>query len=229
METKNSDSLHEKIKKQKEKICGNSPNLSKEAADYLEAALGRLHSLTFKDSKQKDTFFENVQCLQGYHIIEIFNTWVASHLQDSLKDPSKSTREIMGIFEICSQFCYSSDMSSGVSFEVFIRTIKFCFPSDSKKCHLSTRIVVMLLELVQILQEGKLIFPVSDSQKKTYCINSATNLFNDFIVILEARDYCAEDIVDIISQASKFARADIKRKSSELQSELMKTLFPGLQ
>lgn len=223
-----SDLVHEKIKEQKENICKNSPNLSKEAVNDLEAALGRLHSLTFKAAKQKDLFFENLQCLQGYHIIQVFNTWAASRLQDSLKEPQQSTTELVTLFEICSQFCNCSPIRSNrVSFEVFIRTVKFCFPSDSKKHYFSTKIVLMLLELMQILQEGKLTFPALDSQKKNYCsIKSTADLFEDLIAILEARDYCAEDIVDIISQASRFARADSKHKPN---SELVKTFFPNLQ
>lgn len=226
MATKNSDLVHEKIKEQKENICKNSPNLSVEAVDDLEAALGRLHSLTFKDTKQKDLFFENLQCLQGYHIIQVFNAWAASRLQDSLKELQKSTKEIVTLFEICFQFCCSPIMSNRVSFEVFIRTVEFCFPSNSKKHHFSTKIVSRLLKLMQILQEGKLFFPALDSQKKNYCIKSAADLFKDLIAILEARDYYAEYIVEIISLASKFALADSKHK---LVSELMETFFPDLQ
>ena len=225
MATKNNDLVHEKIKEQKDNICKNSPNLSKEAIDDLEAALGRLHSLTFKDAKQKDLFFENLQCLQGYHIIQVFNAWAASRLQDSLKEPQKSTKEIMTLFEICFQFCCSPIMSNRVSFEVFITTVKFCFHSNSKKHHVSTKIVSMLLELMQILQEGKLTFPALDSQKKNYCIKSAADLFKDLIAILEARDYYEEDIVEVISQAFKCARADSKHKP---ESET-KTFFPDLQ
>ena len=224
MDNKSGDSLQDSIEQKIQQIWKQSPNLPNTAAKELRVAITRLTSLPFKDEKQKASLFESLQYLQGYHIIQIFNTW-ASRLQDSVKESTKSITEIISLFEMCSRYCYPADMSNRVCFEFYIRAVRFCFPCDPQKRHLSTKIVSMLLELIQILQEGKLLYPIEDSAKLTFYIKSTSDFFNELLTILESRDYDESDVDEIIVQSSRLARADAK---SDVLPEILTTIFPDL-
>ena len=158
-----------RIEQKIQQIWKQSPNLSNTAAKELKAAITRLKYLPFKDEKQQASLFESLQYLQGYHIIQIFNTW-ASRLQDSVKESTKSTTEIISLFEMCSRYCYPAEMSNRVCFEFYIRAVRFCFPCDPEKRNLSAKIVSMLLELIQILQEGNFFTPSRIQQSQLFTL-----------------------------------------------------------
>ena len=214
------DSVEQKIWKQ-------SLNLPDATAEELKEVLTTLKSLPFKNEKQRTSLFESVQCLQGYHIVQIFNVGVA-RLQKSEKESRKCVEKIITLFEICSSFCYNADASKRVSFEHYLRALKFCFPSEPKKHHLSTEIISMLLELVQILQEKKLCtYPfmnAADLAKPDFCLKGARELFDELLTILETRPYDESDVVEIIKQAMRFATADAKADHPDLTHLIMKHL-----
>ncbi|KAL9954509.1 hypothetical protein ACROYT_G042058 [Oculina patagonica] len=195
------DSMCDSIEQKIQQIWKQSPNLPDTTVEELKIILARLKSLPFKDEKQRASLFESVKCLQGYHIIQIFNVGVA-RLQQSTKESSKCIAKIIKLFEICSSFCYTADVSKRISFEYYLRALKLCFPSDPKKLHFSAEIISMLLKLVQILQEEKLCtYPFMDLAKPDLCLKGARDLFNELLTILESRSYDESDIIDIISQA----------------------------
>ena len=158
MNNKDADVTHDPVQQAFQQISKQSPNLPDAVAEELQEALERLQSLPFKNEKQRASLFKSFQCLQGYHVVQVFNVGV-SRLQKSVKEPSKIVANIITLFQMCSDFCYNADESKRVSFEHYISALKLCFPSDPKTSCLSIETVRMLLKLAQILQQGKLCAP----------------------------------------------------------------------
>ena len=215
------DSVQQRIQEQ---ILKQSPNLPDTTVEEIKVILEKLKLLPFKDDKQRTSLFKSIQCLQGYHIIQIFNVGVF-RLQQTASKSSKCMAKILSLFELCSSFCYTTDVSERVSFECYLRALKLCFPSDPKKCHLSTEIISMLLELVVILQEENLcVYPSMDLAKPDLCLKGARDLFNELLSILESRFYDESDVVEIINQALRLAKADAKSQPDLDLLHLMKDL-----
>lgn len=192
-------------------IWKQSANLPDAVAEELREVLARLQSLPFNNEEQRTSLFESFQCFQGYHIVQVFNVAVA-RLQKSEKEPLKLVAKIMTLFQMCSDFCYKANESKRVSFEHYIRALKLCFPYDPRKSCLSIETVTVLLNLVQILQEGKLYAPSFIDLTKP--AKGPKDLFNELLTILESKRYGESDVDGIISQAFSLASADVKNQTA---------------
>ena len=183
--------------------------LDSAAEGELDIVLRKLKVLPFEYEEQKTVFMENVQRLQDYHVMQVFNLGVAP-LQSHISEPSKFLDEVIKLFEICSSFCYTSDLSKRVAFDYYARAVKFCFPSHPKPC-LSTADVTLLLKFVQIFQEGKLATIVCDSTEQILNskmqINGTKLFFGELLEILEKRRDQGY-IREIITQSLRFASLD---------------------
>ena len=198
---------HDSVQRAIQQIWKQSPNLPDAVAEELKEVLANLKSLPFKNEEQRASLFESFQCLQGYHIVQVFNVGVA-RLQKSVKEPSKFVAKVITLFQMCFNFCYKAGESKRVSFEHYIRALKLCFPSDPKKSCLSIETVPRLLNLVQILQEGKLCAPSFIDFDLTKPAKRPKDLFNELLTILESKPYDGSDVDGIISQSLKLASAD---------------------
>ena len=215
MNNEDADVTYDSVQQVIQQIWKQSPNLPATVAEELKEILARLRSLPFTDEKQQASLFESFQCLQGYHIVQVFNVGVARLQTESVKKPSKFVAKIITLFQMCSDFCYIADMPKRVSFEHYIRALKLCFPSDPRRSCLSIETISMLLKLVQILQEGKLSAPsLIDVTKPA---KGPKDLFNEFLTTLESKQYDESDVDDIISQSSSLASADAKNHSVLMQ------------
>ena len=187
----------------------NSSALDKTADDELKTILTALEALPFIDENQKTTLFKTIHRLQAFHVIQVFNLGVAP-LQRNVTEYSECLEEVTKLFEICFSFCYTTDVSKRVAFEYCIKALKFCFSWEPKQC-LSTAVVSMLLQLVQILQEGKLASIVCDNTEQLtnskIQINGTKHFTAEILAIFEKRrdDGC---IAEIIAQTLRFASAD---------------------
>ncbi|XP_015751337.1 PREDICTED: uncharacterized protein LOC107331279 [Acropora digitifera] len=175
----------------------------KESSDDVKMARSLLETLPFSCEKEKAAFLERFQCLQDYHIIQIFEHGVA-FLKRNLDDSSAllDNAEERNLFEICLSFCYVTDLSKRVAFDYYARILKFCFSSQSKQC-LTTTTVSQILQLVQGFQEGSIGF--SDDYPKK--IKRTKDFFEELFAIFNKRrdgDFIAE----IIAQTVRFASAD---------------------
>jgi len=195
-----------------ETLYQNSTLFDSSAEDELNTVLTAMKALPFGDERQKDAFFENVQRLQGYHVIQIFNLGVASLQKYYMKESPEFLEEVMNLFEICLSFCYAADVSKRVAFDYYVRALKFCFPSQPKQ-FFSTTVVSLLLQLVQILQEGKLATIV---RKKTeqganskIQIKGTKYFIAELLAIFETRrDRDEGCITEIVVQTVRIASKD---------------------
>ena len=206
MNNEDADVTHDSVQQAIQQIWNQSPNLPATVAEELKDILARLQSLPFTDEKQRASLFESFQCLQGYHIVQVFNVGVA-RLENSVKEPSKFVAKIITLFQMCFDFCYKADLSKRVSFEHYISALKLCFPSDLKKSCLSIETASMLLNLAQILQEGKLSAPSFIDLTKS-ALKGPKDLFNELLTILESKPYGESAVDGIISQSLRLASAD---------------------
>ena len=205
--------MPDSIQQQRQETYENSTLFDSSAEDELNTVLTAMKALPFGDERQKDAFFENVQRLQGYHVIQIFNLGVASLQKYYMKESSEFLEEAMNLFEICLSFCYADDVSKRVAFDYYVRALKFCFPSQPKQ-FLSTTVVSMLLQLVQILQEGKLATIVCEKDEQG--TNSKTQIkgtkyfIAELLAIFETRrDRDEGCITEIVAQTKRIASKDV--------------------
>ncbi|KAJ7375953.1 hypothetical protein OS493_037868 [Desmophyllum pertusum] len=206
MTPEQANSVDEQIRK----IVKQNTSLLDTHAEDLKTVLAKLAALP---SKMKPTGYLR---LQGNHIIQIFNCGVAPLQKYFAESSAEFLEEVRKLFDICFSFCYTTDVSKRVSFESYVRALAFCFPSEPNQC-LSTAVVSKLLELVQIIQEGKLVANVGLLQ-----IYGANYLFGELLQIFESRRH--EDyLVEIIHQTVRLASVDAERaiKDITLQSEHM--------
>ena len=205
--------MPDSIQQQRQETYENSTLFDSSAEDELNTVLTAMKALPFGDERQKDAFFENVQRLQGYHVIQIFNLGVASLQKYYMKESSEFLEEAMNLFEICLSFCYADDVSKRVAFDYYVRALKFCFRSQPKQ-FLSTTVVSMLLQLVQILQEGKLATIVREKDEQG--TNSKTQIkgtkyfIAELLAIFETRrDRDEGCITEIVAQTVRIASKDV--------------------
>ena len=194
--------------------------IGKESRDDVKIARSLLETIPFSCEKEKATFLKRVQCLQDYHIIQIFEHGVA-FLKRNLDDSSAllDDAEVRNLFEICLSFCYVTDLSKRVAFDYYARILKFCFSSQSKQC-LTTSTVSQILQLVQGFQEGSIGF--SDDYRKE--INRTKDFFEELFAIFNKRrdeDFIAE----IIAQTVRFASADVGNaiQGQSLRGDMVKS------
>ena len=193
------------------------------SSDDVKIARSLLETLPFTCEKERDAFLKRVQCLQDYHIIQIFKFGVA-FFKKNLDDSSAllDDGEVKKLFEICFSFCYVTDLSKRVAFDYYARILKFCFSSQSKQCLRATN-VSQILHLVQDFQEGRIGF--SDDYRKE--INRTKDFFEELFTIFNKRrdgDFIAE----IISQTMRFASADVgnANQGQSLGSDIVKSHVP---
>ena len=194
--------------------------IGKESRDDVKIARSLLETIPFSCEKEKATFLKRVQCLQDYHIIQIFEHGV-SFFKRNLDDSSAllDDAEVRNLFEICLSFCYVTDLSKRVAFDYYARILKFCFSSQSKQC-LTTTTVSQILQLVQGFQEGSIGF--SDDYPKK--INRTKEFFEELFTIFNKRrdgDFIAE----IITQTVGFASADVGNaiQGQSLRGDMVKS------
>ena len=215
--------LSSSLQLQIRQIVKQNPSLSSQHAEELENVLTALAALPFKDEIQQANFFEQVQSLQGYHIIQIFTLGVAPLQQSAEVSSFQFLEEVKKLFDICYSFCYTSDVSKRVPFDYYMTALKFCFPSDTKQC-LPTKVVSTLLELVQVFQDGKFAAERDAYFRMFGRINGTTSdFFNKILQIFEKRRH-EEYLVEIIDRTVRLASADDKHaiklvKDVTLQSE----------
>lgn len=123
------------------------------ADDELRKVLKELEELPFQDENQKSTFFKDVQRLRGRHVIQCFKLGVRP-LKLCTSKNSNFTEEVMKIFAICVCFCYTPEVAKRIEFDYFTMALQFCFSEHTSQC-LSTEVLHKLLQLGQILNEGK--------------------------------------------------------------------------
>ena len=214
MNNDDADGTNDSVRQAIQQIWKQSPNLHDAVAEELEEVLARLQSLPFKNEEQRASLFESFQYFQGYHIVQVFNVGVA-HLQKSVKEPSILVSKIITLFEMCSDYCYIAEESKRVSFEHYLRALKLCFPSNPKKSCLSLETFSMLLNLAQILQEGKLC--AASFIDFTKPARGPRDLFNELLTIFESKPYDDSYVDDIISQSLKLASADVNNHTLPMQ------------
>ena len=195
---------------QQQTLNPNTSSTETRTDDDLTTIRSKLETLPFEDEKEKVAFLKNFQCLQDYHVIQIFKLAVAP-LQKCMKKPSELVREVTKLFELCVSFCYT-DVPKQVAFYYYVRALKFCLPSPPKHCRTS-KVVSLLLQLVQDFQEGKLIV---DTANKTVTepvanlerLSSQTNHFVDEILTIFDKRRDGGCIEKIFAQTVRFATAD---------------------
>ena len=193
------------------------------SSDDVKVARSLLETLPFTCETEKAAFLKRVQCLQDYHIIQIFKVGVA-FFKKKLDDSSSLSDdgEVRKLFEICLTFCYVTDLSKRVAFNYYARILKFCFSSPSKQ-YLTTTSVSQILQLVQDFQEGRIRF--SDDYRNQ--INTTKDFFEELFAIFNKRrdgDFIAE----IIAQTVRFASIDIgnAKQDQSLRGDMVKSHGP---
>ena len=194
----------------------NGSPLGDTVKDKFKATLTKLEALPFKDEKQKTSFLEKVRRLEEYHVIQVFNLGVVP-LQNYMTDSPEFVEEVTKLFEICFSFCYTADVTKIVAFDFYAKALKFCFPPLPKRC-LSTEVLSVLLELVLIIQEGKLASIVLEKAEQVanpkVQISGATRFFEELLAIFENRRDGGR-IKEIVDETLKFASADAERSCIE--------------
>ena len=195
-------------------ILKQNASLCDKNAKELETVLTTLGALPFKDEIQLTSFLEDVQRLQGYHVIELFNLGVTPLQKCLALSSAELMEEVIKLFEICFSFCYATDVPKRVSFDYCVRALEFCFPSEPKQC-LSTAVVSKLLQLVQVFQEGNLaqiVLEGSTQEANSKLQIRGTNyFFGELLQIFESRRH--EDcLMEIIEQTVRIASADAQVK-----------------
>ncbi|XP_068683905.1 uncharacterized protein [Montipora foliosa] len=193
---------------QQQTLSQNTSSIETRTDDDLTTIRSKLETLPFEDEKEKVALLKNVQCLQDYHVIQIFNLAVAP-LQKCMKKPSELVREVTKLFELCVSFCYT-DMPKRIAFYYYVKALKFCFPSPPKHCRTST-VVSLLLQLVQDFQEGKLIVNTANKTEPAANLerlSRRTNHFVDDILAIFDKRRDGGCIEKIFAQTVRFATAD---------------------
>lgn len=180
------------------------------ADEEVKAIISNLQSLHFKDEDQKTSLLENVQRLQDYHVVQIFKFGVA-RLRTYGTENSEFVEEVIKLFDICFSFCYTPDVTKRVVFDYFVKALKFCFPPPPKEC-LTTTVISMLLQLVQVLQGGQIAEIVGEKTQQgvnpQMHIGGTKHFTDELLAIFEKRrdEGCIQEIV---SQTLRFASADV--------------------
>ena len=203
-----SQSVQERIKK----VVEQNLSLSKQCKIELETVLTELATLFFKDEIQQTSFLEHVQRLLGYHIIQIFNVVVVPFKNSSV-EPSAFLEEVKKLVEICLSFCYTSNVSQRLSFDYYMKALKFCFPTDLK-AYLPTEILKSLLTLIQISQDGKFVAlgEVKEETNFNLQIYGTNYLCAKLLKIFESRRN-DESFVEILDQTIRLASIQAKIKN----------------
>ena len=219
-----SQTSQEKIRQ----IVKQNSSLSKQHTQELETVLTSA-TLRLKDEIQQTSFLEHVQRLQGYHTIQILNVVVVPFATLEEEPSAAFLEEVKRLVDICLSFCYTSNESQRLSFDYYMKALKFCFPTDLKVCS-PTDILKSLLTLVQICLDGKFVELGEVKEETNFTLQSCgTNyLFEKLLKIFESRRN-DESLVEIVDETIRLASLDAKIKNVQqyiigkftLQSEHM--------
>ena len=219
-----SQTSQEKIRQ----IVKQNSSLSKQHTQELETVLTSA-TLRLKDEIQQTSFLEHVQRLQGYHTIQILNVVVVPFATLEEEPSAAFLEEVNRLVDICLSFCYTSNESQRLSFDYYMKALKFCFPTDLKVCS-PTDILKSLLTLVQICLDGKFVELGEVKEETNFTLQSyGTNyLFEKLLKIFESRRN-DESLVEIVDETIRLASLDAKIKNVQqyiigkftLQSEHM--------
>ncbi|XP_067031464.1 uncharacterized protein [Acropora muricata] len=178
------------------------------ACDTVLTKLRELHS---DDEEQRGSFLESVRRLKKYHVIQIYRLGVRP-LLISLSDTSEFRIEAKKLFELCSSFCYTQDVSERITFDYFSKALQFCFPPQPEKC-LSSTVVSKLLELFQIFQKENVVSHLLEQRgqqpntQQVYKRRGSKYFIAELLEIFQARRVqgC---IADVIDQTTRIALLD---------------------
>ena len=181
-----------------------------------DTVVTKLTELHFESEVQRVALLESVRRLEKYHVIQIYNLGVA-RLRISKADTSEFLVEAKQIFELCSSFCYTQDVSERIPFDYFSKALQFCFPPQPEKC-LSSIVVSKLLELFQIFQkENFLCKEQSGQQPNTQQVHTPRGskyFIAELLEIFQARRV-QRCITDVIDQTKRIALLDAQVHRTE--------------
>ena len=183
-----------------------------------DTVVTKLTELPFESEMQRVALLESVQRLEKYHVIQIYNLGVAP-LRISKADTSEFLVEAKKIFELCSSFCYTHDVSERITFDYFSKALQFCFPPQPEKC-LSSIVVSKLLELFQIFQKENIVHYLIEQRgqqpntQQVYTRRGSEYFIAELLEIFQARRVqgC---ITDVIDQTKRIALLDAQEHRTE--------------
>ena len=198
-----------------QQILKQNNSLSGQLSEELETIVATLVALPFKDELQRGIFLEQVQKLQGYHIIQIFNLAVAPCRNSVVESSIHFGQNFKKLVDICILFCYTYDVSKRVAFYYYTSALQFCFPSDTNLKCLSLGVLSNLLKLVQIFQDGKLKASADSYYDDNFILLGKHNYTKDFfsrlLQVLDSRrneDYLVE-VIDITVRLASVDDKDV--------------------
>ena len=185
-----------------------------------DTVVTKLTDLHFESEGQRVTFLESVQRLEKFHVIQIYNLGVAP-LRISKADISEFLVEAKKIFELCSSFCYTQDVSERIPFNYFSKALQFCFPPQPEKC-LSSTVVSKLLELFQIFQKENIVCHLQEQRgqqpntQQVYIRRGGKYFIAELLEIFQTRRNRLEGcITDVIDQTKRIALLDAQVHRTE--------------
>ena len=194
-----------------QQIVKQNSSLSSQYAKELGTVLTTLAVLPFKDEIQRESFFDKIQSLQGYHIIEIFNVGIAPRQKSARESSVQILEDVTKLFDTCISFCYTSEVPLRVSFDLYLSALKFCFLSDNEQS-LPITVFSLLLELVQTFQHRRINAELKSSAKFEMFgrRNVTTSDFFEKILDLFERRRHDGYLLEIINQTVRLATAGEK-------------------
>ena len=183
-----------------------------------DTVVTKLTELHFESEEQRVTFLESVLRLEKYHVLQIYKLGVVP-LRISKADTSEFLVEAKQIFELCSSFCYTQDVSERITFDYFSKALQFCFPPQPEKC-LSSTVVSKLLELFQVFQKENIVSHLIEQRgqqpntQQVYTRRGSKYFISELLEIFQARRVqgC---ITDVIDQTKRIALLDAQVHRTE--------------
>ena len=205
-----------------QQIVKQNSSLSSQYAKELGTVLTTLAVLPFKDKIQRESFFDKIQSLQGYHIVEIFNVGVTPRQKSARESSVQILQDVAKLFDICASFCYSREVPMRVSFDLYLSALKFCFPSDNEQS-LPITVVSLLLELVQTFQHRRIKAELKSSANFEMFGRFDVTTSDFFEKILDLFERWRHDgyLLEIISQTVRLATADEKLAIKLVEDETL--------
>ena len=194
-----------------QQIVKQNSSLSSQYAKELGTVLTTLAVLPFKDEIQRESFFDKIQSLQGYHIIEIFSVGVAPRQKSARESSVQILQDVTKLFDICASFCYTREVPMRISFDLYLCALKFCFPPDNEQS-LPVTVVSLLLELVQTFQHRRIKAELKSSANFEMFRRRDVTTSDFFEKILDLFERRRHDgyLLEMINQTVRLATADEK-------------------
>ena len=187
------------------------------AYDTVLTKLTELHS---DDEVQRGSLLESMQRLQKYHVIQIYKLGLRP-LLISMSDTTDFRVQAQTLFDLCSSFCYTQDVSERIAFDNFSKALQFCFPTQPVKC-LSSAVVSNLLELFRTLKKENIVSysieqSVQQPNTQLLCRRRGSEYFIGALleIFQGRRDRVDECITDVIDQTKRIALLDAQEHRTE--------------